>query len=449
MSKLKGHVKISLTDINTHETLIYEGDNLVTNAISDLFSINPMELRKYLPIADFTKGIVCFNKPLTSTKDDYIVSIQADNEIIAHHVAEQVVDYTTSSITMTYEWGASQGNGDIAAIALGSGILGEYGNDFIPSESPVYSLSLIRECGLNINTYSPYTINESILSIHNNFAYSVYVDGVNITLYKTAINFDTYRLTTDPNRLVNTITTAEIKITSLTDTQISDNNCAYHFDWDNNQLLLFTCPDIHTLIITSVDLQNNVANVTSHTFDDISLSIQQTSGINQAIVEGNFIYTFFAENDTLVCEKINFINDTHTRISRLPVNQYSDTYSVTKLVDIAHRSAIIPDGSRLIVYLRYSYIIIENNTYRVVVFSDFSSQLDNLPAYGYTPLNNITGLTYRLTEYSDSGELPTPWKILDKNYYLTTKYNLPEPITKTNQQKMKIEYTLTEVPENG
>ena len=44
---LKGHTKITLTDVKTGETKVVEKDNMVTNAVADIFAMNWSGLARF------------------------------------------------------------------------------------------------------------------------------------------------------------------------------------------------------------------------------------------------------------------------------------------------------------------------------------------------------------------------------------------------------------------
>lgn len=146
--KLKGHLKVSLRDVVSGETKVIEGDNIVTNALSDIIAKNYLGAVNYnsmLPLyAKWFGGLLCFKSAFATTvidgntvpdPADYYIQGDNVNELIAHagdvapSTAEVVnedlkrgspVDIyeTANSIKFTWDFTTRQGNGIISALAL-------------------------------------------------------------------------------------------------------------------------------------------------------------------------------------------------------------------------------------------------------------------------------------------------------------------------------------------
>ena len=143
LPKLKGHVKITLHNCRTGKNEIVEGENIITNAVADIFANNYLggidyNSDKMMPLwSNWYGGILAYKEPHTDTTDptDYYIKGDGANEVIAHAgdtapssaaiVAEDLkrgsplsVTRTENSVTQTWEWGSSQGNGQISALSL-------------------------------------------------------------------------------------------------------------------------------------------------------------------------------------------------------------------------------------------------------------------------------------------------------------------------------------------
>lgn len=122
---------------------VVEGDNIVTNALKDIFDANYLGCLNYgsmLPIYQkFYGGIVCYGNAHTLDADNYFMPSENDNPVLAHAgdtapstaaiIAEDLkrgsplsVSATSNSVTQVWEWGSEQGNCpvgvDINAISL-------------------------------------------------------------------------------------------------------------------------------------------------------------------------------------------------------------------------------------------------------------------------------------------------------------------------------------------
>ena len=147
--KLKGHVKIRLWNPTTHKTEFeYEGNNIVTKALEDIFAANYLGSVNYgslMPLAETWFGgcLLYHDAFATTTIDGQTVPIPTDyypqgddvNALIAHAgdvapasaaiVNEDLkrgspvdITKTSNSIKFTWDWTTRQGNGVISAVAL-------------------------------------------------------------------------------------------------------------------------------------------------------------------------------------------------------------------------------------------------------------------------------------------------------------------------------------------
>lgn len=155
--KLKGNMTLELTDVNTSEvTTITEG-NMVTNAINNIFGLNPTGIfydagdstnaikwgSNFLPICpNLIGGILMFPKTLNESADNIYAS--SDNMPVAYasNDVNSTANLARGSLNLTeskaidngykfvWEFTPSQGNGTIAAVALTSkyGGMNAYGS---------------------------------------------------------------------------------------------------------------------------------------------------------------------------------------------------------------------------------------------------------------------------------------------------------------------------------
>ena len=140
---IKGKTTIELTDIKTKEKTIYEDENIVTDAVYNLLSLNPIGLMypiqntyikfedELFPIA--TKclgGVLLFEEPIEEHKEKYIP--QSDNEVVgyASNDVNQTDNQLRGSFNLTeskkidkgyklvWDFSTSQANGKISSLAL-------------------------------------------------------------------------------------------------------------------------------------------------------------------------------------------------------------------------------------------------------------------------------------------------------------------------------------------
>lgn len=153
--KLKGNMKIELTDVNTSAIEVIEKSNMLTEAVNNIFGLNPMGIfykvtgeydeavtwnEKLLPICpNLIGGILLFSNVLEEKADN--IYQYSDNLPVAY--ASNDVNDTTNLMRgslnlnesgpiengykFVWEFTVNQGNGTIAAVALTSALGGQHG----------------------------------------------------------------------------------------------------------------------------------------------------------------------------------------------------------------------------------------------------------------------------------------------------------------------------------
>lgn len=220
---LKGSAVIELTDVKTGKKEIVKHDNLVTNAVNDILSIDPLNLRwetdvdfrtTVLPvISQLISGIVLFEDPLEEDPDKYFAP--GSNNVIGYSnmAVSPSTDSKRGSLNQTesgnledgkgyrfvFDFATSQGNGEISALALTSGHMGAcgYSSDVYSDKATSsdmsywngknYAFRLVSKCVGNAATAFDSAIISSIVTIDsdNAVAYAVYATGAkSISVYK-------------------------------------------------------------------------------------------------------------------------------------------------------------------------------------------------------------------------------------------------------------------------
>ena len=146
--RLKGKMVIELTDVNTNEVETIVEENMVTNAVNDIFGTNPLGLfyhsagryddqvvwnSELLPICpNMIGGIMLFPKAITETAgniypgSDNLPVAYASNDVNATANTQRgSMNLTESKVIddgyrFVWEFTPSQGNGTIAAVGLTS-----------------------------------------------------------------------------------------------------------------------------------------------------------------------------------------------------------------------------------------------------------------------------------------------------------------------------------------
>ena len=150
--KLKGHIKLTLHNCRTGKNEVVEGDNIITNAVRDIFLNNQLggiDYAKLLPLwSKWFGGVLCYENahPLVGgvlDPDDYYPKGDLINPVTAHagqvspqdladdrtrgmpNTAGQV--FSDGVVKQAWEWGSTQGNGNIAALSLTHADVGDCG----------------------------------------------------------------------------------------------------------------------------------------------------------------------------------------------------------------------------------------------------------------------------------------------------------------------------------
>lgn len=155
--ELKGKTIITLTDVHTGKEEVTVDENLVTNAVKDLFASNYSgiaDFSKILPVKNFYSGCLLYEDPITENANQYIIKSESENHLTAHagdqahntantlrgnpNGSETV--FTDSSARFVWTWDTSQGNGDIGCVCLCPGIFGNisqkpFDNSMTPYQS--------------------------------------------------------------------------------------------------------------------------------------------------------------------------------------------------------------------------------------------------------------------------------------------------------------------------
>ena len=144
LPKLHGHTKIILTDVKTGKEEVVEKDNLVTDAVSNLFAQNVFGAKDYnamTPLRDMFGGVMCFEDVLDV--NDVLVPDDGSNALIAHagqtsHSSASTTRGNPNGVLsgeiqngkgykFVWDFSTSQGNGTISSLSLVHKWLGDIG----------------------------------------------------------------------------------------------------------------------------------------------------------------------------------------------------------------------------------------------------------------------------------------------------------------------------------
>ena len=451
---IKGHVKIALKDIRTGKTdIAFEGDNIITDAVKDIFASNlcgAMDYRSMLPLySKMFGGILCFKDLLNvdsptvaDAKKDYYIPDSNTNELTAHagqtRFTSQADDIkrgdplntsTTvadGSVTLAWEWGSAAGNGKIKSVALTHADVGDVG---LGSGSDAF-----KAMTPNINASFGLTPSKPVAFIDNNdYGYTFTTSGTTLSITKFPMAYKEVGLIGMPYDYL----TGKEKTKNLTLGSSHSDSPYFAFDKDNSLLYLFyNTSKSTTVYVDIVDLSNwNSASVSSTTWTT-------DAAVGPLKVAGNDNQPF----PLPICRGYVY----------LPVDNGSN--SVTDLLKVKLSSTSVQ--SQLTGTIKGATGVFSPDADgRIIAGKCFVINHNSLyPTAVGTPdvINNPTTANYRETTLLDQGKgLVQMSRLKGQGYgyyypsiskfYLASKFNLPEEVTKSNVQSMVITYTLTEV----
>lgn len=142
--ELKGTATITITNTKTGKSKTTVEENIVTNAVKDLFASNYSGLANFqevLPVRNFFSGCLLFEDEVNGSTTSYMPPSDTSNKMIACAGSEShntqnpyrgnpdgsQTEFTTTSAKYVWHWTEGQGNGDISSICLCPGVLGNMG----------------------------------------------------------------------------------------------------------------------------------------------------------------------------------------------------------------------------------------------------------------------------------------------------------------------------------
>lgn len=152
LPKLKGHVKLTLHNVHNGKNEVIEGDNVITDALSNIMMANLLGCVDYTKIfgsegfwQKWLGGILCYEKAHENLDaDDYGIVNSVTNPLTAHagytsidpdhdddlsrgNPSGSSIEKTSDGIKMVWTWEPTHGNGWIRGLSLTHSDTGSYG----------------------------------------------------------------------------------------------------------------------------------------------------------------------------------------------------------------------------------------------------------------------------------------------------------------------------------
>lgn len=485
--KLKGHVKITLHNCRTGKNEVVEGDNIITNAVRDIFANNwlgQVDYNKTMPLwANWFGGVLCYENAFAVEQgetdpdpDDYFIQGESVNACVAHaggtviptehdddllrgSPTRSAFTYTENSIKEVWEWLPSHGNSNktISAISLTHKDTGDAGigtpyyafQNFSPFED-------IKSSGLEGKTgTAPNSVDNIMTQYDDTHGLWFHIGESEVSEYRFQTNKLTVRIRKLPYTKAGLYETQhanadfETAFTVELTFDLFANPC-YWFDYENKKLWIFsnmtgavTYSDT-TIKYAVIDCENQeVDSEGTIVSDDNDL-------MAMPFYRNDFFYVNYVYNPNIVREGNYFYFPTSSG-AYWGTGAYAAAPNLTgyKKINITNQSdqATLSYNAE---HQRYDFSVKAGGL--IITNGQVFNGSIGYPCAQMTPA--IDGETIRaisspnkISSYAVPIYVNGARHILANKMVNTSKFNLPSPVQKTSNQSMAIEYTLTEVSE--
>lgn len=467
---LKGKTTIELTDVNTGEKNVVEEENMITNALSNIFAplghlINADAIYNQYNMyyQKLLGGLLLFDN--TIEEDANQIYAPANTNLVGcaiynkqnnttgkmrggYNQTESEFNSKKNYMKFVYDFSTSQANGTIACVALTSQQGGgtSYGSSDAVLDSD-NSLALTPYNNLLQYAHSSYTGADTgdqysgctvgttellfLLDIDNDIAYYVKIkSATSISIVKRRMYLKSVSVFENPyakKALIEEFDLAELG------TALKTNYIGYNFDTTKKYLYIFTCANYTTAVngtflITRIKMSD--WSITQYTMTNTTGETLSTSGTRFAFADDGFVYLKGYESPY---EIYKFEIGNSANVIKIKRNGMSATTGVPVL-EINGRIYYqtfgnSPSSSRVYIVNRETNECLKIENYCLYAYYN---------AACYTPV-----LNHPMLFYASYGSYSTGGFFIMANY-LATINNLSEPVTKTADKTMKITYTIQE-----
>lgn len=458
LPKLKGTVCIQLFNAKTGKLeKEVKGENLVTNAIRDIFAANNLGLTDYSPIMPISKnlfgGILCFENALTEDADSYYLPKSSVNPITAHAgqttYAQASDDSTrglpndqesgmiTDGYSFVWNFPETQGNGKISALALCPKDLGDFAMNGGSSFFPFTRLDMLYKATSYIGSSGQRCPSLFDLTNRRAFVFVVTSGSVTIRELKDFGAIQDIGINQNP---INVGTPLDYEDHTFS---ITNANQCY---------ILYYQGNIHFLYASGTSITRTIVNTSTWTTSSDSLTVAGASlSPLAASSDGNFTdidsdgYVYFLGTSKIY--KVNYTN-------------LADVIAI----DRADNDSYIRAAGGFSAFGKYCHVctsskayIIEGSSAHECARSVIGNPIADTRYICGTDANGYaTGMmkassdlvrTIGWTGYAESMNTGAGYANAMSKLFLSTIKNLDNPVTKTSTQTMKITYSITETSE--
>lgn len=492
LPKLKGRVKITLHNPKTGKNEIIEAENLVTNAIYDIFANNIMgglDYNALTPIwSKWFGGVLAFEQAHTLNADNYYPQADTDNHLFAHagdvapSTAEIVQEdltrgapsrtvMTSNSVMQAWEFSPSQGNsGDryIRSLALTHKDVGNVGLGnsssafaaFVPFETiNGGQLSAIRpSLDGDINTFAQY-------DSHHGLAFYIGTEGEyksgktkfstqNVTCYIKRTGYQEVGLfdKADP------VTTDLRKFTVATSVTFY-NQPSFYFNSANKKLWLFTnytsvsTFSESTINYTVIDCESgtedshgtitkleNSEKLAPTSWDRTSGNSYNEPNFYNIVKNGDYFYFYITTRAFSDWNMNSSDGNPYNGFKKVNITNLADQEDILFNSTIYRPRGGMPCGG---LTLHDGSLVNGSSAFKCGMSFPYG-----MFQYPSAVLNSPDDISSCLLPFGNSDQDANRRIVVPKTL-CTTLFNLPSPAQKTSAQSMSIEYTLTEASEES
>ena len=451
---LKGHTKITLTDVHTGETKVIEKDNMVTNAVAEIFAKNWCGLARFadiLPIRNLFGGVLCFEGEVTESANNYNPPNDNANELICHAGDEahstgeatrgqpNVAEWDVQDTSIKYVWDFSTSvQGEIRTVCLCPATLGNMGlKPYSATYHPLRSFGDNKETGTTswdvdkAKTF-PFTIASDGKSCK-----SVYANGTTFTEYSIRHDFFAFGIMRDST----TWQVTDTRTATLTDS--FDNKS---FIWDDDDYYYVGKATTSTKLVYD-KISKTDMSVTNVEYTVTGLTLYTGAMGSNA---RNFCMRTYAYDGTY----LYMPNGDGNKFVKLNLGNASDVDEIpeTLTIHFGNHPSIGGNGEQFMSPIVISpglivgdnYVINYGHAYQIRQARQLGGSSGNSASARFCDVIKVGAGTYG-NAWTDANSAQAGQSAILNSMVLTTINSLDDVVNKTSSTTMKIEYTLTEV----
>lgn len=456
---LHGHTKITLRNVKTGEVEIYEKDNLVTDAVANIFARNyfgGMDYSKITPLRDMFGGVMCFEDALDITA--VLPDNDGVNRLVAHagqtaHSSDSILrgnpNGALSEEIQTDEYGikrgykfvwdfaTNQGNGTISALALCHKWAGDIGLKPNAAETNEYLVLPNTNKTISLN-------GENSLDDFEDRLYcllSVDMDagtGLHVSLNGDTLTVKEVEICLRKQGINDTLGASKLLATHTVTLSRSYNKQYARVCTDGSYIYVMRANQNAGTTLQMDKVSMSTWTSTAADITDASLSLadvqnfhhEKAMPLNRAQVSGGYLYFPHSDLRSLYRFNLSSAADITLLETNLETDLSTDNWGLTE----------ISEG----LLLGDNFIINNNRVYPA------STPPTGTTAYNqYYDNDNIARIIkngdqfYIWTYGYDMGYIKRNYgAVVFPTCYLGTIQNLPQSVVKTNDKTMQIEYSI-------